>query len=147
MIVSVDRENVREAAAIHSASWQESHRAFCSADFVSAHTPERQEAYLRGKMENGSRVFLLIDRIPAGIVSLNGSTIEDLYVLPEYQNRGYGSALLRFAVAECPGTPTLWILENNHRAEGLYLRAGFRRTGKRKAVTGGLDEIELALDR
>lgn len=145
MIIPVDSASLLEAAAIHSASWQESHRAFCTPEFVAAHTPERQADYLRQKMENGSKVYLLIEEEPAGIVSVTGSLIEDLYVLPEKQNRGYGTKLLRYAMAQCPDTPTLWILENNKNAERLYRRIGFVPTGKRNAITDRLDEIEFAL--
>lgn len=146
MIVSIDQSAIHDAAVIHSISWQESHRSFCKEDFIAAHTPERQEAYLRQKIQNGSRIFMLIDHIPVGIVSLKDSMIEDLYVLPEYQNRGYGSALLQFAISQCPDTPTLWILENNHDAERLYRRTGFRKTGRRNVIANGLDEIEFALN-
>ena len=88
---------------------------------------------------------MLTDGKPVGIVSVKDSLIEDLYVLPEYQNRGYGSELLRYAVGRCGGTPSLWILENNDRARSLYLKAGFRETGNRNNITEGLDEIEFAL--
>lgn len=37
MIVEVG-ENELPAAAIHAASWKESHRAFCKADFIERHT-------------------------------------------------------------------------------------------------------------
>ena len=145
MIVSVDQSNIHDAAFIHSVSWQESHRSFCEAGFIAVHTPQHQQTYLQQKITAGSRVFMLIDPKPIGIVSLTGSMIEDLYVLPAYQNHGYGSALLHFAVSKCTDTPTLWILENNHRAERLYRREGFRQTGRRNAITDGLDEIEFAL--
>ncbi len=145
MIVPVNQSNIRDAAVVHSVSWQESHRSFCAAEFVALHTPERQEEYLRSKMEDGSRVFMLTDGKPVGIVSVKDSLIEDLYVLPEYQNRGYGSELLRYAVGRCGGTPSLWILENNDRARSLYLKAGFRETGNRQVITDGLDEIEFVL--
>ena len=145
MIVSVNHSNIRDAAVIHSVSWQESHRSFCSADFVAQHTPDRQEKYLQQKIDDGSRVFMLIEQEPVGIVSLTGSMMEDLYVLPEYQNRGYGSRLLCFAIGQCAATPTLWILENNYRAAELYRKNGFRETGKRNTITDGLDEIEFSL--
>lgn len=147
VIVPVGASNVRDAAVIHSVSWQESHRSFCRADFVALHTPEHQEEYLLQKMNDGSSVFMLTDRKPAGIVSLKGNLIEDLYVLPDCQNRGYGSMLLRYAISRCSGTPVLWILENNTRARQLYQRAGFIATGRRNAITDGLDEIEFALSR
>lgn len=145
MIVPVDESNLLRAGAVHAAAWRDSHRAFCTPEFVKLHTEERQADYLQKKMDEGSRVWLLIEDKPVGVVSVCGSLIEDLYVLPERQNRGYGTALLRFAVSECDGTPTLWILENNERARRLYERLGFSETGRRHVVKNGLDEIEFAL--
>ena len=78
-------------------------------------------------------------------MSVTGSLIEDLYVLPERQNQGYGTKLLQFAIQKCKGTPTLWILENNTNAERLYRRMGFKETGNIHAVPNGLREIEFAL--
>ena len=145
MILPVDRSNIGEAAAVHSASWQDSHRAFCSADFVALHTPKRQEQYIFQKMSEGSRFYLLKDPLPLAVVSVRDSLIEDLYVLPEAQGKGYGTALLRFAVSRCTGVPTLWILENNERAAALYRRIGFAETGRRNTITQGLDEVEFSM--
>ena len=100
---------------------------------------------MQRKIAGGSRFFMLTEERPSGIVSVKGNLIEDLYVLPEFQSRGFGTLLLRYAVAQCTGIPTLWILENNHRAGKLYLREGFRKTGRRNTVTNGLDEIEYAM--
>ena len=144
-IILVDKTNILQAALIHSVAWQESHRAFCAPDFIEKHTPERQREYLRSKMSDGTRVFMLVDEKPVGIVSITGSLIEDLYVLPDMQNRGYGTELLRFAIGLCTAIPVLWILENNAGARRLYHRMGFRETGRRHSITDGLDEIELAL--
>ena len=143
MIVPVDGTNLSQAALIHSVSWQDSHRSFCSPAFISLHTPERQKEYLAGKMKGGSRVYLLEEDGPKGIVSVTGSLIEDLYVLPEQQNKGYGTRLLLFAIQKCAEQPTLWILENNTGAERLYRRLGFQETGRRHTVADGLDEIEF----
>ena len=145
MIVSVNQSNIHDAAIIHSVSWQDSHRSFCSADFIAMHTPEHQEAYLQTKIDAGSKVFMLIEQNPIGIVSLTNSMIEDLYVLPDKQNMGYGTKLLQFAVEQCNGKPTLWILENNANAKCLYLKMGFQETGRIKTVADGFDEIELSL--
>ena len=87
MITPVDKANIMQAAAIHAISWQASHRAFCAPDFVEKHTPERQLEYLQSKMKNGSKVYMLVDEKPVGIVSVTGSLIEDLYVLPDIINR------------------------------------------------------------
>lgn len=145
MIVAVDERNLLQAARVHSISWQDSHRSFCSPDFVKRHTPERQQEYLREKMNRGSRFYLLVEDEPTGMVSVTGSLIEDLYILLHKQNRGYGTELLQFAIKKCTDTPALWILENNVNAGRLYHRMGFRETGRIHIVTNGWNEIELAL--
>ena len=146
MIITIDESNLLEAAAIHSVSWQDSHRSFCSPVFIALHTPERQREYLRGKMDKGSRVYMLVKDRPVGVVSVTGSLIEDLYILPEMQNKGYGTELLQFAISLCPDTPTLWILENNVGAARLYRRMGFKETGNVNAITDKLAEIEFSLE-
>ena len=146
MIVPVDQSNIQDAAAIHSVSWQESHRSFCTPDFIALHDCCRQEEYLREKMKAGTQIYMLIDQQPVGIVSLTGNLIEDLYILPDMQNRGYGTELLHFIIHQCTGKPTLWILENNKGAERLYKRNGFKPTGKRNIITNKLDEIEYILE-
>ena len=145
MIIAVDNTNLLQAAVVHSVSWKESHRSFCSSDFIEMHSPQRQEEYLRHKMANGSKLYMLVEEQPIGIVSVTGCLIEDLYILPDKQNMGFGTKLLRYAMAQCKGIPTLWILENNEDAMRLYHRTGFRPTGKRNSITHGLDEIEFSL--
>lgn len=145
MIIKVYRENTGDAAYVHAVSWQASHKAFCTPEFIALHTVERQQEYLLDKMDRGSLLFMLTDKKPVGIVSVTGSLIEDLYVLPDMQNRGYGSELLRFAFTQCRGIPTLWILENNVNAARLYRRMGFRETGRVNRITDKLDEIEFSL--
>ena len=145
MIIPVDESNVLQAAAIHSIAWRDSHQAFCTPEFTESHTTDRQRKYLWDKIDAGARVYMLVDEKPVGIVSITGSLIEDLYVLPELQNRGYGTELLQFAISICEDTPRLWILENNVNAARLYRRMGFMETGKRNPIADGLDELEFAL--
>ena len=144
MIAAVDKTNVFEAAMIHSVSWQESHRSFCAPDFVEMHTPERQQLYIQDKINSGSKFFMLIEDEPIGIVSVKDDLIEDLYILPQKQRMGYGTKLLQFAIGQCTGNPTLWILENNSNAKRLYHKMGFQETGKKNAITDSLNEIELS---
>lgn len=143
MIVSVDESNIAAAAATHSASWQESHRTFCSPEFVALHTPERQTDFLRQELADGKRLYMLIDSRPVGIVSVKENLIENLYVLPDEQRKGYGTALLQFAVSHCTGIPTLWILENNRAACALYTKHGFHKTGRRHILSASLAEAEM----
>lgn len=141
-IETVDETNLDTAGYIHSESWKASHRSFCSPEFVEKHTPQAQTEYLRLELAAGKRLYILTDGIPAGIVSVSGNLIENLYVLPEMQNRGYGTTLLNFAAAQCD-TPTLWVLNINENARRLYLRRGFTETGRRKLLNDNLYEIEM----
>ena len=93
-IVEVTELNIVDASRIHSESWKESHRSFCSAEFVEKHTPAAQADFLRREINIGKTFYMLIDNYPVGIVSVHGSLIENLYVLPSEQRKGYGSQLL-----------------------------------------------------
>ena len=145
MIVPVTEANIEEAAFVHSVSWRESHRSFCDPAFMERHDPAHQKEYIQKKMDAGSAFYLLKENGPVGVVSVNGSLIEDLYVLPTEQKRGYGAKLLALAMKKCDGTPTLWILENNSNAETFYRNRGFKPTGRRNHIAGKLDEIEFSL--
>ena len=145
MIKAVDESNIKEAGYIHSVSWKESHKAFCTPEFIAEHTTEHQTEYLKDKINAGSVVYMLIKDFPVGIVSIKENLIEDLYVLPNQQKKGYGTELIKFAIKHCSGVPTLWILNNNSVALKLYLGLGFSLTGKRNNLKNGFSEIELSL--
>jgi len=142
MILPVTEENLSAAAVVHAISWQEAHRAFCSPAFVAAHTPQRQQEFLRQQRQKGCVLWLLYDPEPVGLVSVSGNLIEHLYVLPEKQRCGYGTQLLQFAVDQCRGTPTLWVLSNN-TAFDFYCKFGFVPTGTEKPLSDTLSEREL----
>ncbi len=143
MIISVEEGLLPEAARIHSFSWKESHRQFCSRDFIELHSAEHQEKYLAGEIARGKRLFMLRHGRFVGIVSVKDSLIENLYVLPEEQRKGYGTELLLFAVEQCKGTPTLWILDHNEKAYRFYVKNGFILSGKRKEIAAGTFELEM----
>lgn len=84
----VGEENLSAAGYVHSESWKESHRGFCSAEFVARHTPQAQTDYLRRELAAGKRIYMLLDPHPVGIVSVWGGLIENLYVLPGSRTKG-----------------------------------------------------------
>lgn len=143
--IEVTEESLLDAGRVHSESWKASHRTVCSPAFVDKHTPEAQALHLRREMAAGKRVYMLTNPHPVGIVSVDGSLIENLYVLPGEQHRGYGTMLLRHAVSLCRETPTLWILSTNENARRFYLRNGFAETGRRKLLKDQLFEVEMSL--
>ncbi len=144
MIIRVNESEMMQAAIIHSQSWKASHTGICSPEFIELHTPEHQRQYLENAVAKGAELYMLVDRGPVGIVSVNGSLIENLYVLPQEQNKGYGTQLLMFAVNKCNNTPSLWILNSNQGAKRLYERNGFCPTGNVVHHKDGLFELELA---
>lgn len=146
MIEEVTEKIIHLAAMIHSVSWKESHRSFCSEEFVSAHTPERQKEYLQKIIYDGAIVYILtIKGDPVGITSVNKALIENLYILPAEQHKGYGTTLLKYAVGKCEGKPGLWVLSNNS-ARGFYEKHGFTATGNTHRLSDHLSEIEMCIE-
>lgn len=144
MIVKVNDSNITLAAKIHSESRKQSHRSFCSNDFVQQHTVEHQEKYLCGEIQAGKEIYMLAENSPVGIVSVYENLIENLYILPNEQHKGNGTKLLLFAMGQCPGTPTLWLLSNNRKAYLLYYKHGFRKTGNQNKLSEYILEYEMA---
>lgn len=145
MIVKVTEENLYAAGFVHSVSWQESHRKLCTPDFLAKHTPERQSYELAKALRQGEKAYLLLSqKRPVGIISICENLIENLYILPDEQNKGYGSKLLSFALKQCTGTATLWILNTNKGACRLYSSFGFRKTGNCHQLSEHIFEFEMS---
>ena len=145
MIIKVDEATLPAAAMIHAEAWKDSHAGFYDKPFVELHTPKRQRAYLQNEMQNGKRLYMLVKQAPVGIVSVKDDLIENLYVLPPEQRKGYGTELLQFAIKQCVGTPRLWILDNNEKAYALYCKHGFALTGVKHKLSETLSEVEMKL--
>lgn len=143
MIIKVSDKTIENAAEIHSISWKDSHKDFCSRDFIEKHSVEHQKTYLLNEIKFGKDVFMLVADYPVGIVTIKGSLIENLYILPNEQGKGYGTILLLFAISRCKDEALLWILNNNMKAYKLYLRHGFNKTGKINILSDTIWEIEM----
>ena len=84
-------------------------------------------------LKKAADIFILeIDGRLAGSVAIYGNEIDDLFVRKDFQEKGYGQGLLRFAVAcmQQRGTQpiTLHVADWNQSAVRLYERNGFRIT-------------------
>lgn len=83
---------------------------------------------------------------PRGMVTMilePGSPVDDrhvvgLWVAPEVRRNGVGWALLdavrHAAAGEGARTASLWVVDDNHPAIDLYVRAGYTRTGERQVL-------------
>lgn len=65
------------------------------------------------------------DGQPAGTVTVRGNEILRLFVLPEYQGKGYGGALLSFAEQLIAETYETAVLDVSLAAKAIYRRRGY----------------------
>ena len=135
-ITPVTEFNFPQTVEVYTASWRESHKGICSAEFL-----EQRDCagYLRKKL--GS-LYLVLDGTPVGVFCLNGEDFGDLYIHPDHQGKGYGTACIRFAVAQSPSL-RLTVLSSNEKAVRLYEKMGFRFTGTDIPLKSGLYEREM----
>jgi len=130
---------------VHARAWQAAHEGIVSPGFLRLHTPQRQTEKFRAALSPpGERQYYLAfwaDK-PAGMLGLDfhpGTAlgeIERLYLLPEFQGRGIGGALLRFGLEKLShkGEIFLWVMNVNQRAQGFYEKMGFCFTGAEKVI-------------
>ena len=135
-IKPVDEQCFCDALEVYRASWKESHKRICAPAFLE----NRDYAgYLRNKM---GTLWLISDIIPAGVFSLSGESFGDLYIRPDCQGRGYGTACVRFAMSRVSQL-RLTVLSDNRAAIGLYEKMNFRFTGNDTLLRDGLWEREM----
>jgi len=73
-----------------------------------------------------SEIWLEVDEsIIKGFVALQGSYIDRLYVDPEFQRQGIGTALVQYAKEKCPAELGLRTHQQNRRACKFYEKNGF----------------------
>lgn len=143
MIIKVSDKTIEKAAEILSISWKDSHKDFCSRDFIEKHSVEHQRIHLLNEIKLGKEVFMLVESYPVGIISIKDNLIENLYILPNEQHKEYGTKLLLFAISICKDEAILWILNNNEKAYKLYSKYGFNKTGNINILSDTIWEIEM----
>ena len=91
------------------------------------HAPEETRAWIRDVVlgEHDVRVAD-VDGAVGGFLALGPETVEHLYVRPELQGRGVGSALLDVAKALRGDGFRLWVFQRNGGARRFYERHGLR---------------------
>lgn len=88
-------------------------------------------------------VYLLIsdEDIPAGTVTLTDNEVDRLFVLPSFQHRGYGRALMDMAEEKISSAYDVIVLHASLPAKSIYLKRGYREVDYIKIDTGHGDYL------
>jgi GNAT superfamily N-acetyltransferase len=100
-------------------------RSFGTLTFLpTLHTPEEDRAHFtRMAAEQEVWVWEEDGRI-LGFAALHGDEVPALYVEPDAQGRGIGSALFEHLTERRPGGFRFWVFQQNERARRFYERHG-----------------------
>jgi ribosomal protein S18 acetylase RimI-like enzyme len=160
MIRSAQVEDSRAIAEVHVASWQHAYVGQLPDDYLAALSISTREADWRKSFLHSNHRILLYDHggVIQGFVSVGPSRDSDagpntgeiytIYLRPESQGRGVGSALWQRAIEvlrERGSTEVVvWALNTNSVARKFYEARGCSLDGASKnSVIGGKDVVEL----
>lgn len=106
--------------------------------FLNHHHPEA----IRRDIEKGL-VYLATDEndVPVGTVTLRENEILRLFVLPQFQGKGYGKMLLDFAENRVAEQFDTVIVDASLPAKSLYLKRGYRETAYHRLLTENGDYL------
>lgn len=89
------------------------------------HTPEEDRWFFRERVFPACELWGAFDGAAMrGMIAFRAEWIDQLYVMPQAQGDGVGSALLQIAKDGCAGLQ-LWTFQGNVRARRFYERRGF----------------------
>ena len=93
---------------------------------------EKVLSWIREKIQNHIKDYsvIFVDGTKAGYYRFCKNhdkkfEIDDLYILPQFQNKGIGSKVICQCCAEVDEPVMLYVFVKNHRAVSLYKRLGF----------------------
>lgn len=84
------------------------------------------------KLQN---IWVYDDEFVKGLIHIESSSIEELYIDTFFQGQGIGSELINFAINQFH-VNHLWVLEKNQQAIEFYQKHGFAITKERKLEEG-----------
>ena len=105
------------------------------------HTVQEDEAWYRGRLAGEAWVYELDGRV-VGFAVVHEDDLDALYVAPEAQRGGVGSALFRRAQESRPEGFGWWVFRDNVRARRFYESRG----GRLLYETDGADNEEKTPD-
>ena len=148
-------DDLRQISRIYAQSWKSAYRGIVPQDYLDALPEDR---WVKPLSQNPDHIWLGLDAaLPVGTSTVGPARdkamagwgeLVSIYLLPEYQGKGIGTALFQKAVhslQNCGYTNLyLWVLEENHAARRFYEKMGWKPNGDRLSATiGGKELIEI----
>ena len=155
-IVPAKPAQAAELSAMLKAAWHATYDAIMGKDAVAAITARWHAPDVLARQMDDDDSLCLVAEDPSGIVGnayvrpAEDGTVElsRLYVLPQYQGRGLGSALLEAAARQYPNNiMRLEVQQQNTQALAFYQTQGFVITGKSHHCGGDSDVPSFIMER
>ncbi|MDE6747276.1 MAG: GNAT family N-acetyltransferase [Oscillospiraceae bacterium] len=105
--------------------------------FLAHHKPEK----IASDIEAGKVYVIEQDGIIAGTVTVDGNSIERLFVEPSKQGNGYGGQLLDFAENMIFGYSETVRLDSSLPAKSIYIKRGYKEKEYHKILTDNGDYL------
>jgi GNAT superfamily N-acetyltransferase len=91
------------------------------------HTDDQIRTWIRDQMVPAHEVWVADEAGSVrGFAALSGDLLGHLYVCPDHQSRGIGTALFDVVKRERPNGFTFWVFQRNEGARRFYERHGCR---------------------
>lgn len=120
MLRQLAREETDQAAAVFRASFDQA-----LPTLAGLHTPDEDRWFFRERVFVECRIWgYFNDQELVGIIAFRDGWIDQLYILPAWQGRRIGTALLQVAQDQFDRL-SLWTFQRNRKARRFYERCGF----------------------
>ena len=125
-IFTVKKEDLEIVRKITRSTIKSIYPRYYPAGAVEFFLAHHSEEHIAAEIADG-KVWILYDEgNPVGTITISGSNINRLFVLPEYQHRGYGKAMLDYAETKILESHDCVLVDASLPAKQIYLRRGYK---------------------
>lgn len=128
MIYKAGKENLEMVTNITRKTITEIYPKYYANGVVEFFLKHHCEENINRDIENGLVWLLKENEIPIGTITLKNNVINRLFVLPEYQGKGYGSQLMDFAEEKIGREYDRVHIDSSLPAKEMYLKRGYKET-------------------